>query len=130
MTVYLDLTAVVVATLLCIATTANAQSRSSMQVDDLPASALPKTKAVPAASAVPVLSNTASKQSAARALPTAPVAALSPTAKGTDAVESVDTTPSNGRFSSVGTTALIPVGRLGWHEISDWREVRRARPSR
>jgi hypothetical protein len=34
--------------------------------------------------------------------------------------------PRNGHFESIGRTGLMPTGRLGWHEIGNWRESRRA----
>lgn len=30
-------------------------------------------------------------------------------------------------FDANGRTGLIPVGRMGWHEIGSWREMHRAR---
>ena len=33
----------------------------------------------------------------------------------------------NGHFDAAGGTGLIPVGRMGWHEIGSWREMHRVR---
>lgn len=49
------------------------------------------------------------------------------------ATEDIDRTAKarrNGHFVSSGTAALIPVSRVGWHDISGWREIRRAQSAR
>ena len=38
--------------------------------------------------------------------------------------------PRNGHFVSSGSAALIPVGQFGWHDISGWRDIRRAQSAR
>ena len=47
-----------------------------------------------------------------------------------DRTPASDHTDHNGHFDAAGRTGLIPVGRVGWREISTWREMHRLRGKR
>lgn len=128
-TKFFDLTGVVGVALLCVAAGAFAQQSAAHRTDDSQASAARKKTTNGAVFDTAVSASELPRRPTLPALKL-PLAASSNVIKNNLPADAPEPASNNGRFSATGSAALIPVGRLGWHEISDWREVRRAGSSR
>ena len=109
--------------LLCISTMATAQQRNLVQVEAKQSYEARRTGS-PAMQRM-AIANARKKRNSTQ------TTALTITAVATTEDQTrTAASPQNGHFESSGTAALIPVSRAGWHEISGWREIRRAQPAR